>query len=531
MSAALSIPNLTLPEFVLGRAGRLGPHRALVEADTGREMSYAELDDAVRAVAGGLFDHDVRQDDVVALCAPNSIEFVLAWYAASSIGAIVAALNPASTADELTHQLRQAGARWLVTTSDLYEDKLRDVAEAAGIAESYLIGGAGERTGKATGFDALRDGVDAGPPPVMVSPRDLAFLPFSSGTTGLPKSVMLTHRNLVANLCQMRRAHRLREDDVVLATLPLFHIFGFQVTLNLSLAAGATVVILPRYDLKALLNAIQTYGVTRAEVVPPIVLGLANSELVDRYYLASLRTLTAGAAPLTAELAGACAARIGCRVKQGYGMTELGGASHIAPDDGPDCPDGIGPALPGVECRVVDPDAGSDSGRGEPGELWIRSESATRGYLDDPQATATLIDAGGWVHTGDIVTVDGDGWFRVTDRIKELIKYKGFQVAPAELEGILLSHPAVADVAVVRSLDEHAGEVPKAFVVPRGPVAADELMAWVAQRVAHYKRIRRVEFVERIPKAPSGKILRRLLVEPERTTRALDGPAAPAVAA
>ena len=516
MSTSVSIPNLTLPQFVLERAERHGPHRALIDAGSGRELTYDELAAAVRAVANGLFDRDVRQDDVLALCAPNSIEFVLAWYAASSIGAIVTTLNPASTADELTHQLRQAGARWLVTTNELYEEKLRGAAQAAGIAESYLIGSAEEPSADAIPFDELRPAIYTDPAPVSVSPRDLAFLPFSSGTTGLPKSVMLTHHNLVANLCQMRSAHRLREDDVVIAVLPLFHIFGFQVSLNLALRAGATIVLLPRFDLKAFLNAIQTYGVTRAEVVPPIVLALANSELVDRYYLASVRTVTAGAAPLGADLARVCAERIGCRVKQGYGMTELAGGTHIIPDDGPDRLDGIGPALPGVECRVVDPETGSNTHPGEPGELWIRSESAMRGYLDDPQATAAMLDADGWVRTGDVVTVDEEGWFRVTDRIKELIKYKGFQVAPAELEDILLTHPAVADVAVVRCPDEHAGEVPKAFIVPRGPVTADELMDWMGERVAHYKRIRQVEFVERIPKSPSGKILRRLLVARER---------------
>jgi acyl-CoA synthetase (AMP-forming)/AMP-acid ligase II len=210
-------------------------------------------------------------------------------------------------------------------------------------------------------------------------------------------------------------------------------------------------------------------------------------------------------------------------------MTELAGGTHIAPDDGPDRPNSIGPALPGIECRVVDPETGSDVGPHEPGELWIRSESAMRGYLDDPQATAATIDADGWLHTGDIVTLDEEGWFRVTDRVKELIKYKGFQVAPAELEDILLTHPAVADAAVVRSPDEHAGEVPKAFIVPRGPVAADELMAWTAERVAHYKRIRRVEFVAQIPKSPAGKILHRLLADRERV-RADEAPSAAAAA-
>jgi acyl-CoA synthetase (AMP-forming)/AMP-acid ligase II/NAD(P)-dependent dehydrogenase (short-subunit alcohol dehydrogenase family) len=516
----LDIPDLRLPEFLLGAADTRGRMRALVDARSGRELSYGELAAAVRAVGAGLCARDVCQGEVVALCAHNSIEFVVSWLAAALIGAVVTTLNPSSTGAELTKQLTQSGARRLLTTRELHAEKLRDAAKASGIAESYLIGGSGKPSPRAMAFDDLA--AESELPPFDLSPRDVAFLPFSSGTSGLPKGVVLTHRNLVANLCQMRPVHRLTPDDVVIAVLPLFHIFGFQVTLNLALRAGATVVMLPRFEPAEFLRAIQTYGVTRAEVVPPIVLALAGSELVDRYDLASLRTVTAGAAPLGADLARACEARIGCRVKQGFGMTELGGGTHIVPDDGSDKPDSIGPALPGVECRVVDPESGLDLAPNEPGELWMRSPSMMRGYLDDAAATAATIDADGWLHTGDIVTVDEDGWFRVADRIKELIKYKGFQVAPAELEDVLLTHPAVADAAVVRSPDEQAGEVPKAFVVARAPVSADELTTWVAERVARYKRIRRVEFVEQIPKSASGKILRRLLADRELSARALD---------
>jgi acyl-CoA synthetase (AMP-forming)/AMP-acid ligase II len=330
---------------------------------------------------------------------------------------------------------------------------------------------------------------------------------------------VLTHRNLVASLCQTRPVHQVGEDDVVIAALPLFHAFGFQVTLNLSMLQGATVVILPRFELDAFLRTVQDYAVTRAEVVPPIVLTLATSDRVDDFDLSSLRVVTAGAAPLDGALARAFAARIGCRIKQGYGMTELGGSSHTAPDHGPDKPESIGPALPGVQCRVIDTATGADVGPGEPGELLIRCAAVMAGYLGNQAATGAMIDADGWLHTGDVVTVDPDGWFRVTGRIKELIKYKGFQVAPAELEGVLLTHPAVDDAAVVRSPDEVAGEVPKAFIVLRGSVSADELVGWLGERVAPYKRVRRVEFVDQIPRSAAGKILRRLLVEQEHVTQ------------
>jgi acyl-CoA synthetase (AMP-forming)/AMP-acid ligase II len=509
------IPSVTLPEFVLGQADQRGDKRALVDATTGRTLTYRELAIDVRRVGAGLAAHGVQPGDVVALCAPNSIEFVVAWYAASMAGAILTTVNPAFRGEEITQLLRQARARWLVTSAELFEEKVRLCAVAAGVRQTFVLGAADRPPMGAVPFDVLRSETHAGVAAVRVIPTDVAFLPWSSGTSGLPKGVVLTHRNLVASLCQTRPVHQVGEDDVVIAALPLFHAFGFQVTLNLSLLQGATVVILPRFELDAFLSAVQDHAVTRAEVVPPIVLALVTSDRVDAFDLSSLRVVTAGAAPLDGDLARTFAARIGCRLKQGYGMTELGGSSHIAPDHGPGKPESIGPALPGVECRVIDNVTGAEVGPGEPGELLIRCAAVTEGYLGNPAATAEMIDADGWLHTGDVVTVDPDGWFRVTGRIKELIKYKGFQVAPAELEGLLLTHPAVGDAAVVRSPDEMAGEVPKAFIVLRGNASADELVGWLADRVAPYKRVRRVEFVDQIPKSASGKILRRLLVERE----------------
>jgi acyl-CoA synthetase (AMP-forming)/AMP-acid ligase II len=502
------IPDLTLPQFVLGGAHRRGSKPALVDAATGHELSYAGLADAVRETSAGLAARGVRPGDVLALCAPNCIEFAVAWYAATSAGAIVTTVNPLCTGDEISRQLRQTGARWLVATSGLVERKLRAVMPETAVVETFVIG---EPTAGTTHFGSLRAATPM--PAVPVSASDVALLPTSSGTTGLPKSVVLTHRNLVASLCQTRLADRVTEDDVVIAALPLFHIYGLQLTLNLPLLAGVTVVILPRFELEAFLRAVQDHGVTRAAVVPPIVLGLLTAGVVGDYDLSTLRLITSAAAPLGADLARGCARRLGCRVRQAYGMTEVSGGTHVAPDAGPDRPGSVGPALPGVECRIVDPGTGADLRPGEPGELLVRTAGAMRGYLGDPGATAATIGPDGWVHTGDVVTADEDGWFYVTDRVKELIKYKGYQVAPAELEAILLSHPAVADAAVVRRPDELAGEIPKAFVVLQAPASAQELMAWVAGRVASYKRVRQVEFTDSIPRSPAGKILRRLLVE------------------
>jgi acyl-CoA synthetase (AMP-forming)/AMP-acid ligase II len=507
------IPEVTLPEYVLGQALQRGSKRALVDAATGAALTYAELATAVGEVSAGLAARGVGPGDVLALCAPNSIDFVLAYLAATSAGAVVTTVNPLWTEAEIGRQLRQCGARWLVSTADLLAGKLRALVRDTGIAEAFAIGAQADR--EATPFDALRLGsapATAAPPTAAGSVSDAAFLLSSSGTTGLPKIVVLTHRNLVASLCQTRLVHKVTADDVVIAVLPLFHIFGLQISMNLALLEGATVVILPRFDLAAFFRAVEVYRATRAELVPPMVLGLAASDLIDSHDVSSLRVLTSGAAPLGADLARACAQRIGCRVKQAYGLTEIAGGSHIAPDDGPDRPDSIGPALPGVECRVVDSKSGAEAGTGAPGELLIRTPGTMRGYLGDPEVTAATVDSAGWLHTGDIVTVDDNGWYFVADRVKELIKYKGLSIAPAELEGLLLTHPAVADAAVVRHPDQAAGEVPKAYLVLRDAVSEQELMDWVAERVAPYKRVRLVEFTDCIPKSPSGKILRRLLV-------------------
>jgi acyl-coenzyme A synthetase/AMP-(fatty) acid ligase len=279
---------------------------------------------------------------------------------------------------------------------------------------------------------------------------------------------------------------------------------------------------MPRLDLDGFCRLVQDYCVTRVEVVPPIALALARHPAVAGYDLSSLRLITSGAAPLGAALATECAQRLGCRVKQGYGMTELGGATHIVPDTGGGSAESVGPLLPGVQARVIDCTTGLDAGPGQPGEMLIRTPAAMRGYLDNPEATAATIDAGGWLRTGDVVVADREGWFQVVDRVKELIKYKGSQVAPAALEAMLLAHPAVADAAVIGRPDEEAGEIPTAVVVLRQPASdtgpvGRELMAYVAARVAPHEKIRRVEFATEIPKSPSGKILRRLLAGHDRT--------------
>jgi acyl-CoA synthetase (AMP-forming)/AMP-acid ligase II len=333
---------------------------------------------------------------------------------------------------------------------------------------------------------------------------------------------MLTHHNLVAIMCQVESIFPPVEGgNRVLGILPFFHIYGLVVLLNLPLYLGGLCVTVPRFDLEQCLTLIQQHRLTHLYLVPPIVLALAKHPVVDRYDLSSVRLVNSGAAPLDEAIQRLCAERLGCLVTQGYGMTETSLACHVTPQDPAYVrPGASGLTLPNMESKIVDPASGAELGPNQRGEIWVRGPNVMRGYLNDAEATAAAIDADGWLHTGDVGFADPDGYFYVVDRVKELIKYKGMQVAPAELEGLLLTHPAIADAAVIPSPDEEAGEVPKAFVVLRSPLEPGAIMDFVAGRVAPHKKIRRVEIVDSIPKSASGKILRRLLVERERAQRA-----------
>ena len=496
----IDLPDTSLTPLVLRHASRLGAKAALVDSASGRAIAYGDLPAEIAALAGGLARAGHAPGDVVGVVLPNVPEFAVVFHAVLERGGVVTPVNPALTPAEIGTQLRDARARFVVTSPELAPA----VAAAAGDARVLLVG-----------TEELR-GESVAPEPAGAD--DLAALPYSSGTTGFPKGVMLTHRNLAANIVQVEGAFRCDEGDVLLAVLPYFHIYGLTVNMNFALARGATVVTMARFDLAGFLETIERHRVTRAFLVPPILLALAKHPLVDRHDLSSLDLIVSGAAPLDEAIARAVAERIGCRVVQGYGLTETSPVTHLPPEGpGMDAkPASVGPPLPGTECRAVDIESGEPLPPGEDGEIVIRGPQVMRGYLRDPASTAAAIDADGWFHTGDIGHVDGDGWLFIVDRLKELIKVRGLQVAPAELEAVLQAHPAVADAAVVPSPDRHGGEVPKAFVVLRDEVELDDLRAYVADRVARHKRIRRIEAVAAIPRSPSGKILRRVLVEQER---------------
>ncbi len=498
----VDVPETTLTDFVLERSDEYGDKPALIDGPTGRAYTHAEVKRAVRAAAGGLARGGIGRGDVVALYAPNSPEYAIAFHGVAALGGAVTTINPVYTVDELAFQLEHSNARALVAAPDVL-DRARDAARRAGVDEVHELGP-----------DLAAAGDPEAPLPDGPDPGDLVALPYSSGTTGLPKGVMLTHRNLVANILQSTAQQPVTAEDTLIGVLPLFHIYGLSVVMNAVLRNGATLVTMPRFDLEGFLALVQEHRATKAHLVPPIVLALAKSPLVERFDLSSLTLVNSGAAPLSPELQRAAAERIGCPVVQGYGMTESSPVTHVTPLDPAHHRLGaIGPPVPSTECRIVDVASGDELGPGEEGEVCVRGPQVMRGYLDDPEATAATIDEDGWLHTGDVGRADEDGYVVLVDRVKELIKYKGYQVAPAELEAVLLEHPAVADAAVVGRADEEAGEVPLGFVAlsDGADAGAEEILAFVAERVAPYKRLRALELVDEIPRSPSGKILRRVL--------------------
>ena len=508
----IEIPVRPLHERVFEHAGQWPDKAALIDGPSGRTLTYAQLQDAVRGVAGGLAARGFAKGDVFAIFSPNLPEYAAAFFGVSMAGGVVTTMNPLYTAEEVHRQLVDSGATVLVTVPPFLE-AAAEGAKGTQVKELFVFG---EAEG-ATPFAALMAAGD--PPPVALDPRaDLVALPYSSGTTGMPKGVMLTHFNMVANLSQIDAAEGIETDHVLIGILPLYHIYGMTVIMNAALYAGATVVTMPRFDLEQFLGLIQQYKVTTGYLVPPIVLALAKHPAVDQFDISSLDNVMSGAAPLPESVATGAAARNNMLVRQGYGLTESSPVTHTNPRSRELRITSVGTSLPNTEWRIVDVESGEDAATGELGEVWIRGPQVMKGYLHNVEATRNMIDADGWLHTGDIGKADADSYLYVVDRLKELIKYKGFPIAPAELEAVIQSHPAVADAAVVPSPDEDAGEVPKAFVVlrPNARTTAAELMAHVAQHVAPHKKVRRLEFIDAIPKNPSGKILRRQLVERER---------------
>jgi acyl-CoA synthetase (AMP-forming)/AMP-acid ligase II len=456
----------------------------------------------------------LRKGDVAAILLPNVPEYAMIVLGVAAAGGVVTTVNPLMTGEEIRQQLRDAGAQWLFTCEP-FAPRAGEASIGTAVREIFSLGSALE----ATSFSELL--VDCGPPPAIdIAPDDLFALPYSSGTSGLAKGAMITHGNVVSQICQAESMIAGGSRVTVAAVAPFFHILGLILILIVWLRRGATLVALPRFDFEHFLDCVQKYRIKYATLVPPIVLALAKHPLVDKYDLSSFEWIMCGAAPLSGEVEQACAERIGCVVGQGWGMTEISGAGcSIQPSQPQRIRRGAcGQLWPGMEARVLDLNTGGELGVGQTGELLVRGPTVTKGYLNRPDANAAAFLDGGWMRTGDVAYFDAEGYLFVVDRIKELIKYNAYQIAPAELEAVLVSHPVVVEAAVIPSPDVEHGEVPKAYVVLKSAITPEALMEFVAERVAPYKKVRKLVIVDAIPKTPAGKLLRRLLVEQDRLT-------------
>ncbi|MBN9606488.1 MAG: AMP-binding protein [Actinomycetales bacterium] len=510
-----TIPAVSIFEFLFGDLSPEDAARlALIDGTSGAETSYGALKAQAEALAGALAARGIGVGDVVALHSPNVPAFATVFHGILRAGATATTINALYGPEEIATQLRDSGATMLFTVSPLAGNAL-PAAEAVGLPADRVVVLDGME-----GHPNLRDLLTEGhaAPEVSFDPAThVAVMPYSSGTTGVPKGVQLSHTNLVANVLQCNPVLDVTHEDRLLALLPFFHIYGMTVLLNLALTRRAALVTMPRFDLPEFLRIIQDHACSYVFIAPPVAVALAKHPLVADYDLSRVRQVFSGAAPLDAGLAAAVETRLGTRVRQGYGMTEASPVTHVLPlEQGPISTGSIGVPVPNTEVRIVDPETGADierpaSGQSAAGELWIRGPQVMLGYLNRPDATAETIDADGWLHTGDIATIGEHGEFFIVDRLKELIKYKGYQVAPAELEALLLTHEAIADAAVVGVTDEEAGEIPMAFVVRAGEAELDEaaVMAFVEAHVAPHKKVRRVAFIEAVPKSSSGKILRK----------------------
>lgn len=505
----ITVPNLNLFEQVFQNAASMPDAVAMAEGSSGRTITYGALLEQIRRTAAGLAARGITKGDVVSLWSPNVPEWPIVFFGVVKLGAIVHTSNPVSTPDELAFQLKDGNVKMLFTVGALADKAKAAIAETGRPIELFTID-------ETPGLPSLASlAVDKDPPAVTIDPaNDLCVLPYSSGTTGLPKGVMLTHRNLVAQLMQIDSIESVRT-PALLGVLPFFHIYGMVILVMHGLMRGSTIVTMPKFEFEPFLKILQDWPIVTAHIVPPIVVGLGKHPAVDNYKFPHLKFLFSGAAPLGPELTDAVEKRLNVKIRQGYGMTEASPATHYTVA-GTERSGTAGRLMPSIEMRIVDPETGKDLPSGKPGEVWVRGPNVMKGYLNNPEATQKTVDADGWLHTGDIGIADDEGYLTVVDRLKELIKVKGFQVAPAELESILLKHPKIADVAVIPVADEQSGEVPKAIVVKRDDLTAEDVMAFCESKVAHYKRVRHVAFVDAIPKSPSGKILRRVLVERER---------------
>jgi long-chain acyl-CoA synthetase len=509
-------------DIVLESCRRNGGKIALVDTSCGRRFTFAEYGSLVASLARGLISAGLAPGEVVAIFLPNSWEFAITYHAATLAGGIPTLLNPSYREREIRYQLENSGAAFLVTDAPLLENV--NLAGLPALRRVFTTRSA--RHGCESLSSLLRPRYAKFPEAIQSPQETIAALPYSSGTTGLPKGVMLSHYNLVANIYQILgpNAAPLAPDTVMLCFLPLYHIYGLTVALTLSLALGSTLVLMPRFDVQKLCALLTDEGITMMPLVPPAINALCQAVEAGIFPKEhKVGWVKCGAAPLAPDLARRLTELTGILVNQGYGMTEASPVTHVGFIAPPEMyrPASIGQPVAMTDCRILDVTVtdknvdGKEVGPDEPGELVMRGPQIMMAYWKDPHATAAVL-RDGWYFSGDVVRRDAEGFYYVLDRSKEMIKYKGFPVAPAEVESVLLEHAAVRDCGVIAKPDLAAGEIPCAFVVLREGFAASaaldsQLRDFVADRLARHKQPREIHFVDAVPRTPSGKILRREL--------------------
>jgi long-chain acyl-CoA synthetase len=506
----LNYPNALLHDALRKRAHEQPDQVAIVFED--RNLTFADLEVESNRLAHGLRALGLESGDRLGIFMTNCPEVEVAFYAASKLGAVGCPLNSAYREREVTYQLNSAGARMLITHVKLWPVVEAALPSLAAPLTIIVVGdGAPDSASNIINYSDVVEGQSSDPPIAHIDPDDVAVLPFSSGTTGLPKGVMLTHRNLAVNHEQWGSRLQLGPDDSYIIYQPLSHIYGVTM-MGVSVRSGSKQILLERFDLETVVRLIEEHGVTWLFAVPPTLLTLANTPWLDRSHFRTVKHAFSAAAPLPPEVARRVEERFGFRILQGYGLTESGPATHQTPPHHIK-PESSGPLVADTEARIVDLETGEiDLPQGETGEIVVRGPQVMKGYWNAPEETARAL-RDGWLYTGDIGWVDDEGYIYVVDRKKEMIKYKSFSIAPAELEAVLLEHPDIEDCGVTGAPDADAGEIPKAFIVPRAGQTIDlnALMRFVAERLAGYKQIRQFEVIDEIPKSPSGKILRRVL--------------------
>lgn len=508
MEHHLDYPDIPFHRLLTQAAEHWGERTAIVAGD--QRLSFSELDTMAGALANALIASGCAKGDRIALLLPNCVEYAVAFFGACRAGAAPTPLNPAYKAREVRYQLRESGASFVIVHQSLLSVVQEVQAELPDVRAIIVAGS--EAPPPYQTLTAFIEGQPCGDPGVALAADDLAALPFSSGTTGTSKGVMLTQRNLVSNAVQFADTTGTTEHDRLLIFLPLYHIYGVAL-MAFSILCGAEQVLLERFDLARVVQIIEDREITELFVVPPVMLALANTPDLRPESFRSLRFIMSAAAPLAPDIGRRVHRRLDVRVLQAYGMTETSPLTHMAPMDAADEMESVGVVAADTSCRIMDLETGErELAPDEVGEVVIAGPQIMAGYWNAPEETARALRAE-WLYTGDVGSVDALGNLYIVDRKKEMIKYKAFSIAPAELEAVLLEHPSVRDCAVTAQADPEAGQVPRAWVVLHADSSTtpEEIRLFVRERVAGYKQIRLLEVVETIPRTPSGKILRRLL--------------------